>query len=217
MGVEWVAGLLVALAAICLGGAAWLFFRDIWFMQWLRGTAGFVLVGAALSLVLVSASLFSYQQINGDAPLATLSFQKAGDQLWNVTIAEANGVRRAVKLPGDIWQLDVRLLRYTGIAGIFDTKPSFQLEQLRGTYLSMEDEEGKEHIDHNLLAPPLLGFDLWHRAHDGGSFLVDAARSNVALVPIADGAIYAVAMGDTGLKLIAENSAAEAALKQVGP
>lgn len=216
MGVEGVAGLLIVLAMVCLGIAAFLFFRESWFMQWLRGMAGFVLVGAALYLVLLSASLFGYQQVSDETPLATISFEQAGAQAWAVTIAEANGDRRVFRLLGDIWQLDVRLLRYTGVASIFGAAPSFQLERLSSNYLSFEDEANKERSDYGLVAKPLFGFDLWQRVWDGGSLLMAASRSSVVLVPIVDGAIFSVLMGESGLDISAANSAADVALKQVG-
>lgn len=217
MSVEWVAGLLVVVAIACLGGAAFLFFRETWFLQWLRGTAGLLLVAFALYASLFAGSLFGYQQVAGDKPLASVSFEKEGPQSWNVTVAEPNGDRRVYEMLGDLWQLDVRLLRYTGIGGIFGTPPSFQLERLSSRYLSVEDQAAKDHSDYMLLPAPFLGFDLWQRASDNGSLLVDAARSNVTLVPIADGAIYEVGLDeDTGLTLRAANSVAEDALKSVG-
>lgn len=216
MGVEWVAGLLILLAVICLGGAAILFFRARWFLQWLRGTVGFLLAGTSLYLVFIAASLFGYQQARSDVPLAIVSFEKAADQSWNVTLAEANGDRRVFGLQGDLWQLDVRLLRYRGIAGVFGTQPSFRLERLSGRYLSLEDAATKEHTEFDLLPKPFLGFDIWERADAHGSLIVAASRSNVALVPIAAGAIYEVGLDENGLVLRAANSAAEDALKSVG-
>lgn len=216
MGVEWVAGLLIAVAVVCLGGAAWLFFRETWFMQWLRGTAGFVLVGVALYATFIAASLFNYQVVPASAPMATVSFEGIGPQKWRVTISEANGNRRIYELLGDLWQLDVRLLRYKGIASVFGAQPSFELERLAGRYLSVEDEASKDHADFQLVTSPFLGFDLWERASANGSLIVEPTRSNVALVPAASGAIFEIRLGDSGLALAAANSAAEDALKRVG-
>lgn len=216
MGVEWVAGLLVFFSVACLGGAAFLFFREAWLIQWLRGTAGFLLVGFALYASLVAASLFGYQQVSTSVPMATISFAKAGDRAWNVTLAEANGDRRVYEMLGDLWQLDVRLLRYHGVASVFGAAPSFQLDRLAGRYASLEDEATRDHTEYSLATEPFLGFDLWQRAFDHGSLVVDARRSNVTLVPMADGAIFELRLGDTGLGVMPANSAAEEALKRIG-
>lgn len=217
MSVEWVAGLLVVVAIACLGGTAFLFFRESWLIQWLRGTAGLLLAALAFYLALVAASLFTYQAVADSKPLATVSFENAGPQAWQVTIAEPNGDRRSYEVLGDLWQLDVRLLRYSGIGALFGTSPSFQLERISGRYLSVEDESSKDHSDYMLATEPFLGFDLWQRAADHGSLIVDALRSNVALVPMAEGAIFEVTLGeDDVLELRAANSAAEDALKSVG-
>ncbi len=217
MSVEWVAGLLVVVAIACLGGTAFLFFRESWLIQWLRGTAGLLLAALAFYLALVAASLFTYQAVSASQPLATVSFENAGPQTWQVTIAEANGDRRSYEVLGDLWQLDVRLLRYSGIGAIFGTSPSFQLERVAGRYLSVEDESSKDHSDYLLAPQPFLGFDLWQRAADRGSLIVEATRSNVALVPMAEGAIFEVTLGEEDvLSLRAANSAAEQALKSLG-
>lgn len=218
MSVEWVAGLMVAIAIVALGGAALLFFRDRdWFFQWLRGTAGVLLAGTAFYLVLMSASLFGYQQVVNAVPLASISFVSTGPQAWDATVTEGNGRSRVYEMHGDLWQLDVRLLRYSGIGGIFGSDPSFQLERLSGRYLTVEDEDTKEHSEYSLLPDPVLGFDLWESARENGSLFVSAVRSNVALVPIADGAIYEVVLNDDGLvSLRAANSIAEDARKSAG-
>lgn len=215
MGVEGVAGLLVAVAVVCLGVSAWLFFRESWFLQWLRGTAGFLLLVVAGYASLLAASLFHYQAVPDGKPLATLSFEAAGPQKWRVTLTEANGNRRDYDLLGDLWQLDVRLLRYSGFGSMFGSGASFELERLSGRYLSVEDEAGKDHADYQLLSEPLFGFDLWQRATDHGSLVVTPTRSNVALVPTGDGAIFEVVLGDAGLQLVAGNAAAGDALKRI--
>lgn len=217
MSVEWVAGLLVVLAVVALGGAALLFFRgEAWLMQWLRGTAGVLLASLALYLVFIAASLFSYLPAPDTDPLATLSFQKSGEQSWNVTVAEPDGSARVYDLKGELWQLDVRLLRHTGLGGIFSTGPSYQLERLTGRYLAEEDEASKDHSEHRLVSDPFLGYDIWQQASEHGSFLVTGVRSGVSLVPAADGAIFGVALDEEGLlALKAMNSVAEDALKSV--
>lgn len=215
MGVEWVAGLLVALAVAGLGGAALLFFRGTWFMQWLRGTGGILLVLTAIYCSLIAGSLFAYQASAGDAPIATLSFEKTGDQQWSATVSEPNGNRRVFELAGDLWELDVRILRYAGLGGLFGTAPSFQLERLATRYVSLEDQSSKDHSEHNLATGGFLGFDLWERADRHGNVFVEASRSNIALLPMADGAIFEVRLSDDGLSLGAANSAAEDALQSI--
>ena len=46
--------------------------------------------------------------------------------------------------------------------------------------------------------------------------MIDASRSSLVLVPIADGAIYEVRLNERGLTLAAANSVAEEALRRLG-
>lgn len=217
MSVEWVAGLMVLIAILALGGAALLFFRDRnWFMQWLRGTAGFLLVAIALYLTLLAGSLFAYQPAASDVPLASVSFVANGPQKWDATLSEANGTTRVFELQGELWELDVRLLRYTGIGGIFGTQPSFQLERLAGRYLALEDETSKDKSEYSLLSEPVMGFDVWERAKAGGSLFVTPTRSKVALIPVVDGAIFEIILDENGLLAVRPaNSVAEDAGKHI--
>lgn len=216
MGVEWIAGTLIVLAVACVIGATVLFLGASWLVQWLRGTAGVLLVVIAGYFVLFSASLFSYQQVSGVSPLATVSFERNDVQNWAVTVAEANGNRRQFNLLGDLWQLDVRLLRYAGPLSAFGANPLFQLEQLSGRYITMEDQQEKDRSEFRLSPGSFLGYDLWTRVHEGGSLMIDASRSSLVLVPIADGAIYEVRLDERGLALAAANSVAEDALRRLG-
>lgn len=217
MSVEWVAGLMVLIAVLALGGAALLFFRERdWFLQWLRGTAGVLLTLGALYLVLMAGSLFSYQPVSEETPMASVSFVANGPQNWDATVTEANGRTRVFELRGDLWQLDVRLLRYSGLGAIFGTDPSFQLDRLVGRYLSLEDEAGKDHSEYVLHTEPALGFDIWERASEGSLF-VKPVLTSVVLVPIVDGAIYEVVLNEDGLLAVrAANSIAQEAAKSVG-
>lgn len=217
MGVEWIAVILVLVAVACLGGAAFLFFGDSWLMQWLRGTAGLLLAGSALYLVLFSASLFGYQQVRSDVPMATISFERKGNQLWMATVAESNGDRRQFELRGDLWQLDVRMLRYAGLLSVFGAQPSFRLERLASRYVTLEDEQDKDHNEHDLLPTSFFGFDVWQRAHQHGSLMINATRSALVLMPAADGAIFELRMVEDRLSAGAANSAAEQALRQLAP
>ena len=217
MGVEVIAGILVVVAIACVGGAAFLFFGESWLLQWLRGTAGLLLAGIALYLVLFAAGLFGYQQVRSDAPMATISLERTGNQVYMATVAEANGDRRQFELRGDLWQLDVRLLRYAGLLSMFGGEPSFRLEKLSSRYITVEDEETKDHSEYGLLPESFLGFDVWQRASDNGSWMVSASRSAVVLVPATDGAIYDLVLVDDKLTVSAANSAAEQALRRLAP
>lgn len=217
MGVEWVAGILIVLALVFVAGAVVLFLGKDWLLQWLRGTAGVLLVLLAGQLTLVAASLFGYQQVPaGGGPLATLSFERSGPQDWMVTVSEANGDQRRFNLLGDLWELDVRLLRYAGPLSVLDVNPSFRLERLSGRYIALEDQEQKDNTTHGLLPEPFLGYDIWERAERHGSLFLDASRSSLVLVPVAEGAIFEVGFGERGLTLNPANSAAETALRGIG-
>lgn len=212
MSVVWVAGLMVLLSIVFLGGAALVFFKDrTWLLQWLRGTAGFLLLGISVYLSLLAGSLFAYQPASAGMPLATVSLVANGPQAWDVTVTEANGTSRVYELNGDLWEMDVRLLRYSGLGGIFGTEPSFQFERLAGRFLTIEDQQNKELTEYNMLSEPALGFDVWERAQQHGSLFVTATRSGVTLLPAVDGAIVEIVLDNNGTLGVRQGSSGGAA------
>lgn len=217
MGIEVVAGIMVLVAVLALGGAAWLFFSSGWFLQWLRGTAGFLLVAFALYAAILSAALFAYQQVEEGKVAATVSFERSGLQKYVATLVDSAGNRHQMEIQGDLWQLDLRVLYWRGLFGALGAAPLFVPEKLQGRYVLLEQQATADSSAFDLLDAPPLGYDLWKTVHEEGGISLRAERASVVLVPMADGAIYEVMFGERGLDVVATNSAAENALRGVAP
>lgn len=71
--------------------ASLILLRTQWLIQWLKGTAGLLLIALAVYFSLFSLNLFSYQQLSRDEPLATISFRQQGPQSYVATLAGADG------------------------------------------------------------------------------------------------------------------------------
>jgi hypothetical protein len=209
-GLAWFTGLLALLALFI---AARILFAPNWFLAWLRGTAGLAFLALALLIGVIAYDLRSYDpQVQGK-PLVTLSFSADGPQRYRVNLLEG-GEEREVTLEGDLWQLDARLLGWKGLAALIGLQPGYRLEKLSGRFLAIEQQQSARFARVALAESP-YGIDLWRwlRLGQRDLFLFEPQAARVTYLPIADGAVFSVSLGPTGLMAQPMNQVAQQALK----
>lgn len=185
-----------------------------WLLGWLRGTCGFLLLALASVVGSVAFEVSGYQPVPSDKPLATVSFQGQGNQRYEVAIKQGRH-QRSVVLEGDLWQLDVHVLHWNGLAALIGLESGYRLERISGRYLSVEQQEQARHLQASLAENKSLPVDLGHwlrvAEHDIPFFESQAQR--VSFMPIADGAVYEIELSPTGLLAKPVNAEASRALK----
>ena len=209
-GLAWFTGLLALLALFI---AARILFAPNWFLAWLRGTAGLAFLALALLIGVIAYDLRSYDPQVQDKPLVTLSFSADGPQRYRVNLLEG-GEEREVTLEGDLWQLDARLLGWKGLAALIGLQPGYRLETLSGRFLAIEQQQSARFARVALAESP-YGIDLWRwlRLGQHDLFLFEPQAARVTYLPIADGAVFSVSLGPTGLMAQPMNQVAQQALK----
>jgi len=209
-GLAWGIGLLALLA---LWVAARILFNRQWLLGWLRGTCGLAFLALAGLVGLVAYDLVSYTPLPEDKPLLTLSFKADGPQRYQVSLLEG-GEERSVTLEGDLWQLDVRLFQWKGLAALIGLQPGYRLEKLSGRFLAIEQQSLAQHTQVTL-SESSYGVDLWRwlRLGQHDLFLFEPLAQRVTYLPMADEAAYAISLAPTGLLAQPLNQAATQALK----
>lgn len=189
--------------------------RGTWFWGWMRGMSGVLFIALAGLCGLVVWDLRSYQQVLIDKPVATISFSKVGDQAFVATVALTDsGITTDYYLSGDQWQMDARIIRWKGLLSRAGGKPGYKLERISGRYISIDDERSRERTVHSLREESEFGIDLWAWAYknQANAPLIDAVYGSATFVPMADGALYEVALSHTGLVAKPLNDAAKRAV-----
>jgi len=124
------------LALIVLLVALRLLLGGHWFMGWLRGTCGFVVLALAGLIALIGYDISTYTALPPEQkPLVTLTFQAQGAQRYEVTLEQGKETR-TVMLEGDLWQLDLNLLRWKSLAELIGLESGYRLERLSGRWVS---------------------------------------------------------------------------------
>ncbi len=171
---------------------------------------------AAVALVAIGVNLRSYQRLTHEQPGATLTFRQVAERHYALELELADGSFRALDVRGDEWQLDARVLKWTGAGLVLGLDTRFRFERLAGRYRDPTMDRDAERTVHEL-APPASGFDLWAFAQ-GNPWLpfVDASYGSATYLPLADGARYTVTVGSGGLVARPANDAARRAIASWG-
>ncbi|EKF74907.1 hypothetical protein A11A3_06735 [Alcanivorax hongdengensis A-11-3] len=198
----------LSLALVLLG--AWVLLRQQWLLQWLKGTAGLLLVAMAIYMTIFGLNLYGYHEYTREVPVATISFRQSGEQSYIATVTRTDGSAEDFRLKGDQWQLDARIIKWKAPFSLLGLKPGYQLDRISGRYYALEDERSSERTVYNLHRKP-VGLDIWLLAKEGWSFLIDARYGSAAYLPMADGALFEVNAGPTGLVARPMNGSAQQA------
>ncbi len=211
LGVAIVLGL-IALAVLLL--ALRLLIGD-WILAWLRGTVGLTLLGGAALIAAAAWDLRGYEQTGETRPIATLSFNKTDDKHFSVSLVDERGGEQRYALSGDLWQLDVRVLKWFDAAARIGIKPGYRLERLSGRYLALEDEQKRPHTAVSLHSEQSV-IDVWSWLQSVNRYfsVIEAQTANASYLPMVDGAVYSVGIDRNGAVVQALNERARLAMQQ---
>lgn len=163
------------------------------------GLSGGSLLLAAALLGSIALHLHTYQRFTAEQTVAELQFAAAAPQLFNVSLQLPDGTSQHTQLAGDEWQLDARVLKWSGLATVLGFQPVYRLDRLSGRYHNVEQERSAprtiETFKHD------RGLDLWSAARRSDAWIpwVDAVYGSAAYLPMRDGAHFRVTIGNNGL------------------
>ena len=186
--------LLLVFAAACIIGSLKLLIAKDYFIQFLRGFAGFWLLVIAFCVVMSSLNLASYSQLIEGQTIANISFTKKDEQEYEATIVNvATGQEEVVDLVGDMWQMDARILRVVG-----SNTPFYKLERVSGRFYSLEQERSNPKSVFGIEGKS-MGFDLFNMFKGSKLGVVKAGYGSATYLPMSDGASFSVNVAATGL------------------
>jgi hypothetical protein len=190
---------------------AWILLRQKWVLQWLKGTAGLLLVVLAIYMSVFALNLYGYKEYAQEVSVATVSFWESGDQSFIATVTRTDGSSEEFRLKGDQWQLDARIIKWKMPFSLLGLKPGYQLDRMQGRYYALEDERSRDRTVYSLHRDP-VGLDVWLLAKKGWGLIIDARYGSAAYLPMADGALFEVTVAPTGLVARPMNGSAQKAI-----
>lgn len=213
---QWITVPIVLICLIFLALALFMLLRKGWFIGWLKGTAGISVLVFAVALGLTAINVNAYRPVDKEVTVATISFDKLGDQLYkaNVVLAASN-TELPFELNGDLWLIDAKVIKWKGLLAMLESRPGYKLDQIQGRYYTLEDERTKPHSAYSLSNPD-VGFDLWSALDRLSAHIhwFDSEFGGSTFLPMADGALFSVQLTGSGLVARPENDRATLAIRE---
>ncbi len=202
------------IALILLLLALRIMLRRGWFVAWLKGTLAVLMVVVAAGVGLAAADLYSYHSLAKQTEIATLSIEQLGKQRYRVSVFLPEGETRDYELLGDLWQMDVRVLKWKGPFANLGLEPGYRLDRLSGRYLLLEDERDRERSLYEL-SKSNMGFDVWRLLHASGQqSWVEANYGAATYMPLRDGARFSIHLSGLGVMARPLNREAQGAVER---
>lgn len=206
-------GALALLIALPLEIAA---FRRLRRVHLVSGTMfmlfGIVIVLAAGLAALVAMNLYTYARLTHEQEAARVSVRQLGERRYVLSVQPYKAPARHYEMRGDEWQVDARVLKWSGMGNLIGLDTVYRLERLSGRYSDITLERNAQRTVYSLAEDP--GLDLWSLINKHYRYVpfADALYGSAAYVPMAEGAEYTVSVSTTGLLVRPGNEAAKKAL-----
>lgn len=180
----------------------------------IQGLTGLLSLALAVLVVAIAMNLYTYQVLVQEQPVAELRFEALGPQYYRVYLLPSKGPSRVFELRGDQWQIDARVLKWTGLANLLGMKTAYRLERLSGRYSNIQQERKDVHTVYAL--NNAKGIDLWSWVQDSERKLpwLDAEYGSAAYMPMVDKSRFRVSISNSGLVVRADNAVAQQAIDQ---
>lgn len=188
------------------------FLRPRWLLGWLKGMAVFGLMLLGAYILVIAINIAGYQSLEGMQTVATISTQRQGEQLWRVTLEPPNNAPYVETLKGDQWQVDARIIRFSGPLRWVGITPGYRLERLGGRYTSLEQERSQPRSVVGL--GEVTWPDLWALDQEFNLPFIEGVYGNATFMPMRDGALFDVRLSSSGLVAVPVNDQAREAVQE---
>lgn len=202
MGIYWLAatGVLAAVGLWLFITGILRFLRGHFLRGPLRGAFGAAIGAIAIAIIAIGMNLHTYHRLNYEEPVATLEFQQLGPRHYQALLRTVDGNERAFEVRGDEWQIDARVLKWSGAGAMLGLDPQYRLERFSGRYASVRDEQQAARSIYGLNERE-KGVDVWQLSREYERFMpfVDTVYGSAAYMPMRDGVRYQVIITEDAL------------------
>jgi len=168
--------------------------RTFKFSLWL------VVLFAALSVLLLTATVYTYDRLSAETLIAELRFDATGERQYAATLKTGDGCdERTFPVLGDQWRVDAEFLKWKYWALLFGLDSQYRLDRLEGRYRSTAEQNSQPNVAHDLSERTAV--DLVALAESLGSwnFLLDATYGSSTYQDIDVDNVYYVYRTQTGI------------------
>ncbi len=170
----------------------------------LQGLTGLLLLSLAALSGSIALNLYSYQQLTHEQSIAEFHLTQLEPTLYRAFITLPDNSTLSYDLRGDQWQLDARILKWSGIATLAGLKTHYRLERLAGRYSDIKAERNAPRTVYAINPSQFLtnwSPDIWLfiKKHQDWFPWVDAIYGSATYLPMSNRASYTIKVSTTGL------------------
>lgn len=159
-----------------------------------------LVVAAVLSIMLLSASIYTFNALTDETLIAELTFDPANGRQYVAHLRTGDRCdERELPLFGDQWRIDAEFLKWKSWATLLGLDAQYRLDRLEGRYRTAAEQNSEPNIAHDLGGKTAV--DVVDLAGDLGSwnFLVDATYGSSVYHDIDTANLYSVYRTQTGI------------------
>lgn len=163
-------------------------------------SVGLLILAAIVSVLLLSASVYTYNVLTGETLIAELRFEPRGPERYLAYLRTGDLCEeQPLEILGDQWRIDARFLKWRNWALLLGLDSQYRLDRLEGRYRNVGEQNSRPTRAYDLNRETTL--DVVDLAESLGplNFLVDATYGSSTFEDIDPDRIYLVYKSPTGI------------------
>jgi hypothetical protein len=159
-----------------------------------------VVLFAAISIVLLTATVYTYDRLTAETLIAELKFDSTGERQYVAHLRTGDRcAERTFPVLGDQWRVDAEFLKWKYWALLLGLDSQYRLDRLEGRYRTAAEQNSQPNLAHDLSERTAV--DLVGLAESLGSwnFLLDATYGSSTYQDIDVANVYYVYRTTTGI------------------
>ena len=187
--------------------------------KWLRMSATLVLSIFTIAITSVIATTImddsTIKRLTREHTIAVIEFRALGDKHFRASFTEPDQKPIEFDMYGDQWQIDARVMKWSGLAAKLGLKPMYQFERLSGRYHDVKQElSGKRSV--YALAEKQQLDSMWDYLIKYQELIpwLDAQYGSATYMPMTNGAVFTIKLSHKGILASPRNLQASQSVKQ---
>ena len=159
-----------------------------------------VVLFAALSVVLLTATVYTYDRLTAETLIAELRFDATGERQYVAHLRTGDRCTdRSLIVLGDQWRVDAEFLKWKYWALLLGLDSQYRLDRLEGRYRSVAEQNSQPNLAHDLSERTAIDVVALAESLGSWNFLVDATYGSSTYQDIDVGNVYYVYRTQTGI------------------
>jgi hypothetical protein len=159
-----------------------------------------VVLFATLSIVLLTATIYTYDRLTGETLIAELRFDATGDRQYVAHLRTGDRCEdRTFPLYGDQWRVDAEFLKWKYWALLLGLDSQYRLDRLEGRYRSAAEQNSQPNLAHELRERTAVDVGSLAESLGSWNFLLDATYGSSTYQDIDVDNVYYVYRTTTGI------------------